>query len=204
MRQTMRLLLGIFLLTSVSAFAGSFSNLSVSLTINPNYGNGGNIGGYITGPGVNLQVGGGASGGFGGTIYWDFADGQLGSQNYTGIAGFAPPPYLALDPSSFNVGGFTFPTDQQNFSITVPASLGIVTGTIVSDCNTCQTFVLTTLPGYATLSFQYDPVMGYLFSGGSFASTPQTGSLVPEPGSLVLMAMGVGAVTWRRAKQKLA
>jgi hypothetical protein len=206
MRQTMRLFLGILLLTSVSAFADSFSNLSASLTINPNNGSGGNIGGTITGPGVNLQVGGGASGGFGGTIYWDFAIGGLGSQNYTNMGNGGAFPYLALDPATLNVGGFTFPTNPQDFStftVTVPASLGIVTGTIEAqgaDCNPCKTFVLTTIPGLETMSFQYDPVMGFQFTGGSFTSSTTT----PEPGALGLMATGIGALTWLRARRKAA
>ena len=207
MRQTMRLLLAILLLTSVSAFADSFSNLQVSLTLAPNYGDGGNIYGYITGPGVNLTVGGGTYAGYGGTIYWDFATGQLGSQTYTGMGEYGAYPYLALDPTDLNLlGGFTFPTNPQDFStftITVPASLGIITGTIEAqgaDCNPCKTFILTTLPGLETISFQYDPVMGFLFTGGSFTSVTAT----PEPSSLVLMAMGIGAVTWRRMRRKVA
>ena len=59
MRQTKRLLLGILLLTSVSAFADSFTNLNANFIINPNNGSGGNLGGTISGPGVNLRVGGG-------------------------------------------------------------------------------------------------------------------------------------------------
>jgi hypothetical protein len=158
------------------------------------------------GPGSKPVGGRGATGTFGGTIYWDFATGQLGSQNYTNMGNFGAFPYLALDPSAFNVGGFTFPTnppDWSTFTITVPASIGIITGTIEAqgaDCNPCKTFVLTTLPGQETLSFQYDPVQGYLFTGGSFNSVTAT----PEPGALGLMATGIGALTWLWVRRKVA
>jgi hypothetical protein len=217
MRQMIRILLGMLLLTSISAFATSFTNLSVNFNILPNDGSGSNMGGYITGPGVNLAAGGGtpfswfnsivgiapgSSWGGGTVLFWDGAAGQLGSQVYNTFGNGGGLPYIQLDISTFNTGGFTFPTNGQDlFTIKVPASLGVITGTIVSDCNSCPTFSLTTLPGTLTLSFFYSSFWGQYFGGsGSFTSTPLT--TVPEPGSLGLMLIGVAAVTRRRLQRR--
>jgi hypothetical protein len=218
MRQTMRVLLAIFVLTSISAFAGSFTNLGVNFNIQPNNGSGGNIGGAILGPGVNLLAGGGtdfswfndlgpgaapgSTGGGGMIIFWDGAIGQIGSQNYTDFGCFNFP-CIALDPVVLNAGSFTFPTNGQDFTITVPASLGVITGTIVSDCNVCQTFTLTTNPGTLTLSFFYSSYWGQYFgSSGSFTSAGGAFTTTPEPGTLGLVAIDIVAVARRRLHQK--
>ena len=211
MRQMIRILLVMLLLTSMSAFADSFTNLSVNFNIFPNDGSGGNIGGSISGPGVDLLAGGGTpfswfnssqgvdpgSTGGGTIVFWDGAVGQLGSQVYNNFGNGGGLPYLQLDISTLNAGSFTFPTNGQDFTIKVPASLGTITGTIVSDCNSCPTFSLTTLPGTLTLSFFYSPSSGQYFgSSGSFTSTAIT--TVPEPGTLGLVLIGMVAVTRRR------
>ena len=211
MRQIMRVLLGMLLLTSISAFADSFTGLGVNFNIQPNNGSGGNLGGLISGPGVNFFAGGGSpfswfnnsqgvapgSSGGGTIIFWEDALGTLGSQTY--LDGD-----IALDSSTLNAGSFTFPTNGQDFTISVPASLGIIAGTILTNCNPgCQTFSLSTNPGTLTLSFFYSPVDGmYYGTSGSFTSAAVT--TVPEPGTLGLVSMGLGAVTWVRAKRKRA
>ena len=211
MRQMIRILLGMLLLTSISAFADSFTGLGVNFVIQPNNGSGGNLGGSISGPGVNFFAGGGSpfswfnnsqgvapgSTGGGTLIFWEDAYGTLGSQTY--LDGD-----IALNPSNLNAGSFTFPTNGQDFTISVPASLDIITGTILTTCNTgCQTFSLTTNPWTLTLSFFYSPVDGmYYGSSGSFTSAAV--ATVPEPGTLGLMVMGVVAITRRKLQQRRA
>jgi len=119
MRQVIRILLGM-LLTSISAFADSFTGLGVNFNVQPNNGSG-NIGGLISGQGVNFLAGGGtpfswfnasqgeapgSTGGGGTTVFWADAFGTLGSQTYFDGD-------IALDPSTFNAGSFTFPTNGQ-------------------------------------------------------------------------------------------
>src|SRR5947207_11285832 len=121
MRQTMRVVLAMFVLTSMSVFADSFTNLNVNFSISPNFGSGGNIGGTISGPGVNLIAGGGTDNGFfgllglapgstgeGGTgIFWDMAYGEINGQVFS-IAG--PYPVDLLLPNfSLTAASFTFP-----------------------------------------------------------------------------------------------
>jgi len=219
MRQTIRILLGMMLLTSISAFATSFTNLSANINILTNDGSGDNFGGYLTGPGVNLAVGGGtpfdwfnsligiapgSTWGGGTVVFWDGAAGQLGSQVYPFFGNSGPLPYLQLDLSTFGTGSFTFPTNGQDlFTVTVPASLGVLTGTIVSDCNSCPTFSLTTLDGTMTLSFFYSSFWGQYFgSSGSFTSTPITPTPVPEPGTIGLVLIGVVEVARRRLQRR--
>jgi len=209
MRQTMRVVLAMLVLTSISAFANSFTGLGVNFNIQANNGSGGNLGGLISGQGVNFLAGGGTpfswfnssqgvapgSSGGGSIIFWEDALGTLGSQTYQDGD-------ISLIPSYLNAGSFTFPTNGQDFTISVPASLDIITGTILATCSTvCETFTLTTNPGTLTLSFYYSPLDGlYYGSSGSFTSAAST--TVPEPGTLGLMGMGIVAVTRRRLQQK--
>lgn len=211
MRQMVRILLAIVVLTSINAFADSFTGLGANFIIQPNDGSGGNLGGLISGPGVNFFAGGGSpfswfnssqgvapgSTGGGTIIYWEDAYGTLGSQTY--LDGD-----IALNSSYLNAGSFTFPTNGQDFTISVPASLDIITGTILATCSSgCQTFSLTTNPGTLTLSFFYSPVDGmYYGSSGSFVAPSSL--VTPEPGTLGLVAMGIGSLTWLRSKRKRA
>jgi PEP-CTERM motif-containing protein len=100
--------------------------------------------------------------------------------------------------------GVTFPSNGQDFSISVPASLDIIAGTILATCsNVCQTVSLTTTAGTLTLSFFYSAADGmYYGTSGSFTCAAVT--TVPEPGTLGLMVMGVVAVTRRRLQQRRA
>ena len=123
---------------------------------------------------------------------------QIGSHHYNNFGNFNLL-YVALDSTSFNAGSFIFPTNGQDFTITVPASLGVITGTIVSDCNVCPTFSLTTLPGTLTLSFYY---YGGLYFGGSGTFTAGPIATTPEPGTLGLVAMGIVRIARRKLHQK--
>ncbi len=199
MLQITRMLFVMVVMTSITAFANSFTNLNVTFTVNPNNGSGGNIGGLISGSGVHFLTGGGtfygwfndflgnapgSVGGGGTTIFWGDAFGKIGSQTYADGD-------VALDPTAFNAGSFTFPTNGQDFTIVVPASMDVISGTILTSCpnNVCQTLTLTTNPGKLTLSFFYSQANGlYYGSSGSFITT------VPEPGTLGLVALGIVAL----------
>lgn len=174
----------ILLLTPLNCFATSThdSDLSVNLNIFPNDGTGDNLGGTILGPGVNLTVGGGApyywfnnvdgfapgSGGGGSTtIYFDSVFGTIGSKSYE----------LFIGAANLNAGGFTFPTDGKDFTISVPASIGLIVLTGCTDSG-CKTFNIITKPGVLTLSFDYYAGTGlYYGTGGSFVSTTSPAQL---------------------------
>jgi hypothetical protein len=162
---------------------------------------------------VNLTVGGGtrydffnnrtgyAPGSGGGgttTISFDSAIGQVGGHSFgPGDIGFS------LGQVAFNAGGFTFPTNGQDFSVTVPASMDVITGTFnIFPCpNPTCTFTLATEPGLLTLSFSYYPTSGlYLGNNGSFIANSI--AVIPEPGTLSLVSLGIGALAWRKHKQQ--
>ena len=207
MKRILSILACVCLLMSISAFADSYSftNLNVSLAIEPNEGFGDNVFGTISGPGVNLTVGGGTpvdwftntnapgylpgSSGGGTMIYWDYASGTIGGKFYSDVE-------IGLEANNFNAGGFTFPTNGQSvFTVKVPASIAIIEGSII---NTDTPFTLLTKPGVLTLTFTYDSYWGWcLASSGSFMSTP-------EPSTLVLMGIGLGGMALRKYKSLLA
>ena|ERR1700678_1775727 len=206
MKHLLRILSVVIVLTSISAFADSvnnFTNLNVNFGIIPNTGSGDNMGGQIFGAGVNLiAVGGppfswfgiappgylpGSVGGGTTTIYFDYASGTIGSQSYLGNV------ELVLLAATFNTGSFTFPTNgQQNFNVTLPASISPITGLIEEVCtnaNDCPpSFTLTTKPGTLRLSFTYSSIWDwYEPNSGSFTTTP-------EPSTLLLLGTGLLSV----------
>lgn len=205
MKHLPRVLLFMFLLTSLNSFANSvnFTNLNVNLRIFPNGGSGDNLGGTIFGTAVNLMVGGGtpfswfndfegsAPGSVGGgntTIFFDFAQGTLGSQFYDGGS-------TGINAADFNAGNFTFPTNGKDFTVSVPATLELVVVLGCTDSGVCTTYDLTTKPGKLVLSFTYDQGSGLYFgSAGYFANTP-------EPGTFGLVAIGISALA--ACKRKL-
>jgi hypothetical protein len=205
----------ILLLASINCFADSvrtLNNLSVSLEVFPNDGFGDNIRGTITGAGVNLNMGGGtpadwynndvgfAPGSIGGgdtTIFLDLAFGTILSKSYDSCCNLT----FGNTPA-FDAGSFTFPTNGQGFTVTVPGSIEVMVFVSCPDSGGCKTFNLVTRPGTLTLSFAYSPDTGlYYGTGGSFASTVTP---VPEPATIALLALGVGTMPWRKYKKILA
>jgi hypothetical protein len=202
MKRLLRILSVMFVLISISAFADnvSFTSLNANFTIFPNEGLGDNLGGQMWGPGITLGAEGGteyywfnccsppgyapgSSGGGGVEIFLDYIVAKIGSQSYG-------PNDIALG-LSLNTSSFIFPTDGENFAITLPASIE-GTGTLLSTClsNPCPTFTVATKRGKLTLSFDY--ANGFYYgNSGSFTTTP-------EPATLGLVGIGIGAVVWRK------
>ena len=208
MKHLLRIFSMLVVLTSISAFGDSVSFVTSTFSIVANDGSGDNIGGNISGPGINVSWSGGApfdwfngffpfsppgsDGGGGTTLYPDYVVGTIGSQSYSGDQ-------LQFFLVTLNAGFFTFPTNgQQNFTVTVPASMGLLTFmstdcTGISDCP--QTFTFATRPGELTLSYFYETSPngnGYAAESGFFTSTA-----APEPGTLGLIAIGMCAIAWR-------
>jgi len=201
MNRFLRILPVAFALISISALADS-SNLNVNFGIDANSGIGDNIGGRIFGPGVNLLVGGGTGsgwfdgvpmytpgsiGGGGTTIFFDYAAGTVGSQtvDYSDSEIFA---------TGFDAGSFVFPTTGQDFTVTLAASIEPIT-IVICPNNACQYLLIGTKPGTLTLSFDYSSYAGAYYAGiGSFTTTP-------EPGTLGLMAIGLGIIAWLGRRQ---
>lgn len=201
------LLLVVVLLTSFTAFADSvnYTNLNVNIYIGPNDGSGDNLGGTLVGTNVNLLVGGGtpyvwlndqgyAPGSVGGgdvTIYFDYAAGTLGGQYYEGDN-------AAIGAADFNAGAFTLPTNGRNFTVSVPATLGLIVVMGCTDDNQCTTYNLSSKPGTLVLSFIYVQDQGlYYASSGYFTTTP-------EPSTLGLVAIGVAALAACKYSRNLA
>jgi hypothetical protein len=99
------------------------------------------------------------------------------------------------------LGSFQFPTNGHNFTVSVPAMIdGLIRGNTLDMSN----FNLQTPQGKLVLTFDFFPGDGntvppnYMFSHGTFTTTP-------EPGTLGLMASGlaamVGAILGKRTKQ---
>jgi PEP-CTERM motif len=200
MKHLPRVLLVVVLLTSLNALANSvnYTNLNVSFTIDPNYGFGENAGGALFGRNVNLNVLGGtasywfdgdipyAPGSVGGgntTIYFDYGYGALGGLNYGN---------LSVDSANLYSASFTFPTNGQNFVVSEPATLGLVVVFGCTDAGVCTTYNLSSRPGKLVLSFIYSQG-AYYANSGYFAN-------VPEPGTLGLMAIGIGVFAVSKRK----
>ncbi len=187
----------LFALISVNALADSvtYKITNANLYISPNYGGGGNLGFSMRGSGITLIGDGGTavsffdgnngylpgSPGEGGSplFLWDVISAKIGSTTY----GFDD---IQLDCCSagFGGGGFTFPTNGKNFTIVLPASISLVSGTIVP---ADQSFSLIFTPGRLTMSFYFAPDGRYYPSQATFVSAP-------EPGALGLMATGLAAI----------
>lgn len=190
------------LLTSLFCFADSVTTLktlNVSLTIRPNDGSGDNLGGTIWGKGVSLTVGGGTpvdwfsatdglapGSGVGGTttIFFDNVFGTIGKGTYDASN-------LSIQAASFNAGGATLPTDGSAFTMSVPASIGLI---VLTGCNTqgCTTFNVITQSGVLTMTFFFSDGL-YYADNASFVSN----TTVPEPSTLSLLAIGLAALRWR-------
>jgi PEP-CTERM motif len=202
MYRLLRLSCASLLLTSLFCFADSVTTLktlNVSLTIRPNDGLGDNLGGTIWGGGVSLTVGGGTpvdwfsatdgiapGSGVGGstTIFFDDVFGTIGKTTYDDSN-------LLINAADFNAGGATLPTDGSAFTMSVPASIGLI---VLTGCNTqgCTTFNVITQTGVLTMSYFFFDGLYYADSA-SFVST----ATVPEPSTLSLLAIGLAALRWR-------
>lgn len=187
----------LFALISVNALADSvtYKITNANLYISPNYGGGGNLGFSMRGSGITLIGDGGtnvyffdgtngylpgsAGPGSSSLFLWDVTSAKIGSTTY----GFDD---IQLDCCSagFGGGGFTFPTNGKNFTIVMPASISLVSGTIVPDD---QSFSLVFTPGRLTMSFYFAPDGRYYPSQATFVSAP-------EPGTLGLIGTGLAAV----------
>jgi hypothetical protein len=204
MKYLPRVLLIVVLLTSLNALANSvnYTNLNVVFSIYPNYGFGDNMGGAIFGTNVNLNVfGGTASGWFDGgipyeylpgsvgggevTIYFDYAAGSLGGQNYGNIS---------IQSANFYSPTFTFPTNNQWFKVSLPATLGLVVVEGCTNGGVCTTYNLSSVQGTLVLTFNY--FQGAYYANSGYFST----TTVPEPGTLGLMAIGITAFAFFKRK----
>ena len=189
-----------------AALANSVStyNVSGSMGIAPNFGSGGNMSFFASGPNISLTGDGGTG------CFWcttnEFLPGQSVSASifFVGIdlvtsAQIGAVQYgqgeISLGPSSITGGTFVFPLNGKNFTVVVPASFdSSINGQVIA---TGQTFALNVQPGTLTLTFDAQTCGGgpcYFFNNAIFVTTPE-----PEP--LLLFTTGVICMTvaaWRR------
>jgi hypothetical protein len=180
---------------------------------------GDNLGSTLTGPGVNLFAGGGTdcpwcdSGFLYNTpgsslnpstqIFYDYVQGSLtvGGQTYC---------QDGVECSFYTQGIFasrsiTFPTNGQNFTVTIPVGLDSITVDVTP--LTAPDFFVTLNPsgGDLTLTFDFVPALPngppayYAFAQGTFPATVST----PEPGPLGLMAAGLVGILGLGLKRRL-
>jgi hypothetical protein len=190
-----------FVLISISAFADTIRfNLNSNVLIGPNEGVGDNVGVTLSGRGVSISALGGTptfyfdSGqpyfpgdpGLGPTtIFWDTAGLRIGSKVYDFDQ-------FDLDPTFLDVPFITFPTNGKDFSVSFPWTWAL-SGTINTNCPSSGCgFFFVGKRGKLRFSFIF-------FDGAYFASSASF-TTVPEPGSLALMAIGIGVVGWRRVR----
>jgi hypothetical protein len=193
-------LCAVILLSSSCGFADSVTflkNLSVNLSVQPNAGFGDNVNGTIFGNGVNLSVGGGtpfewygtdgyAPGSVGGgstDVFFDFVFGTIGKKFFDD----------GINEAHFDTGSFMFPTNGRNFTITLPASFGVIVLTGCTDGGGCYEYDLATRQGTLTMSFQYQNGLYYAGDGSFVTST----TAVPEPATLSLLTLGLAALPWQ-------
>src|SRR5262249_29169174 len=176
-----------------------------NIGIEPNLGAGDNWSVSLFGQGVFIQAFGGTPVGFfdGGvpyfpgdmalgltTISWDVAGLQIGSTGYD----FSQ---FDLFPDEPDIPSVTFPTNGKDVTVRVPF-VPFLGGTINPggpSNTTCPSsgcdFAFVGKPGTLSFSFTFDPES---FGGAYFASSASFS--VPEPGTLPLMLIGIGAVGW--------
>jgi hypothetical protein len=199
MKLVLRILPTLLVLISISAFADTIRiNLNTHVGIGPNEGFGDNVGVTLSGQGVSIFALGGTPSpwfdfpqqyfpgdqGLGSTtIFWDAADLQIGSSFY----GFDE---FDLDPANLFLPTITFPSNGKDFTVRFPWTWAL-DGTINTDCPSSGCgFLLVGKPGRLSFSYIYSDGV-YYASSASFATTP-------EPGTLTLIAIGIGTVGWRK------
>lgn len=100
-------------------------------------------------------------------------------------------------PAITALGSFQFPTNGRNFTVSVPAMIGLIVGDTL---DMSGNFNLQIPPGKLVLTFDFFPGGNgvppfYQFSHGTFTTTP-------EPGTLGLIASGLAAIVGAVLKRK--
>lgn len=201
MKRTLWMILLMVMTSCVGAIANSvtYSATIANFTMVPNDGSGDNVGFAFSGLGTNaILIGGvpasyfsdffgfapGSTGGGSTSFFPDYiANGNIGGYGYGSIE------LNDCCTAVLFVGAFTFPTNgQSNFSVTVPASLSGITGTITLVSGQTEQFSLNVKPFKLTLSFSYSPYYGVYYPNQA------TYSAVAEPATLALMGTGLIAI----------
>lgn len=193
-----------FVLVSISAPADTIRhNLQVSVGMGPNDGFGDNVGVVLRGPGISIFAAGGTpTGWFDGDreyfpgqlvlgpteIFWDTAGLRIGSQTYTFDE-------FDLNPTFLDIPYLALPSNGRNVTISIPMEWKLG-GTIIDSCPSdgCG-FFFASKPGKLKISFTYFP------EGGVYFARSATFTPVPEPGTFVLMALGIAVVGRHRLRQ---
>jgi hypothetical protein len=199
MKRILGILPTFFVLISISAFADTIRfNLNSNVSMGPNEGAGDNVGVLLSGKGVGIFALGGTPTGwfdfpqqyFPGdqglgptTIFWDTASLQIGSTLYDFDQ-------FDLAPTFLNVPGITFPSNGKDFTVTTPWAWDL-SGTINTNCPSsgCN-FEFVSKPGKLSFSYAY--------SDGAYYARSASFTTTPEPCTLSLIAIGIGAVGWRK------
>lgn len=188
-----------FLLSSVTSFADSFtvvSNVNATFQI---LGGGprAHFEGEISAPGISVDVTGHMPApwfGIGPNIHYlpgSMASGSTFMYFETAIGTVGSISAIGFDIGStfLEAGSYVFPTNGKNFTVNLPATLGSI---VLGGCgeNGClrQPLLLNFKPGDLKLSYTYSDGQYYPTSG-SFTTL----SSVPEPATLGLVALGGAA-----------
>lgn len=201
---------------STSAFAdATFTGLNSNVFFGTNNGAGDNITVSLWGPGVSLFAQGGTPGDFFYSQYPQGSEVFINGEGYIwwdlesmGIVGTDCCQDFVLDPTFPGIPEITLPTNGQNFSYTYvwePIISGTIDdwvlgpdGTYVPDCPaTGCNFVLVGKPIDLTFNFTYYPD-----NGGWYKAQEADFITTPEPGTLALVATGIGAIVWRRFRYR--